>query len=416
MTEIIQKKGSLVLYFILITFPLREAIAYSSNGTSFIRVGEVLFLFSPFIYIFGRKTDGIKSGVSNYCILLAMYSIVFGLCFASHLDSTYAYTFIARCIAITFFIKICEKLDFNVSPSFFEKLFKYTIIVEAILCSFQLTGHTLIGLKVLPYDSFIGLVPRLSGTASEPGFLIPVLSPSLYYFLSTYRYNKFWFWLTLLFMILSTSSFAYPIILFIFLYNAFNKSKSKAMKLAISYSILFFVAVIILITLSPSASDFVDYSINKILAFGSGSQDDMDYSGMERTVNRIAGFDGFVNMSVIEKFIGGGFGTALYYSEKYVVSYGTSNECGIAYLGMLLNLGILGLSILFALFKKVHKLKTKCIISTAIYIGFIVQAIQFLIITNIWIYFFWFEIGLLIILKRNENKIIDYERNKYTDL
>ena len=404
MVGILKNSKQIKVYFaflLFLFFPLRESFAFSPANQTFIRFGDLLISASIIIYLLCPKQLKSKAPVSNALLIFMLYALVFGVFFASIFEMSYAIKFLLKGFGTVFFLRILEKVNIKVGPLFFDKLFFYTICITVVLCALQLLGYTIEGLKFLPYTATLYGLPRLNGTASEPGFLVPLIAPCYAYYLYKYKEHPFLLAISVLILLFTNSSFGYVAIAFVLVAMFFQMKGKAKLKYASKGIPIFCIALVGCLFLFPKLTNTIEMSAKKILAFGSSSTADMDWSAAERFENRLAGFRGYYELPLENKIMGGGLGTAQHFSEKYVVAHFTSEECGIAYLGVLLNLGIVGIVLLIFLFYRMRKYSDNNVVSKDLFLSIVIQAVQFFIIAGMWIYLFWFDIGLLILAYKN---------------
>lgn len=390
------------LFFLLLAFPLRESIVLMIGETTPMRFGELLMGLCPLIYFANKNLYDKKiCSTSNLIIVFLAYSFVFGVLFSEHFQSAFATKYFLRGILFFFLIRIAETKVISVSERYVDLLFKYTIVVETIFCLMQILGVTILFGKFEPYEaSYTFGFQRLSGTASEPGYLIPILTPCIYYFLSNYKKYKIWLFLTFSLVILSLSSFGYVAVLVVIIMKLIISNKSNAIRKIIVFGtgllFSFFVATIIF----PQVNDAYEGISTKILAFSSLNEDEMDYSGAERTENILVATEAFIEGNVVDMVFGQGIGATAYYTENNVVMYKPAEEANNLYLSVVLNQGIIGLLLMIMIFVSVLRQTEKDAVSMSFLAGMVTQLLQYLIVGNLWLYFLWYYMFFIIVINR----------------
>lgn len=395
----LRKPSNLFLMGIFLLFPLREAFSFSLGPQSFFRFADIFVFLSPLFLLLVKKTDA-RGSVSFWLAVFIGYAVLLGYICGKIVDQSYAFTFIVRAFATLLFIYVCEHASLSINTLMFDKFFKYVVTIEFIFCLMQLLGFNFFALHFSSYnpEKFFG-VRRLSGTASEPGYLVPVLVPCLYYFFANRQNNLKYLVMVCFEFLFSFSSFAYAAFLLTLSYLALQtKEKLKKIFVPVVMLAIFF----ILLFIAVPQLYFVQQRIQeKIVSYVIEDESKMDWSAAERTENKKVATNAFDNLTIDEKIVGMGLGATKYFTERGVKYHFAGQEAGNAYLALLLNLGIAGLTLFFFVMYKVLKLKEQNVISNSLFCALIVQFIQYTITGNIWLYTLWFNVGLLIIVRKN---------------
>jgi len=394
------KFNSLFFLGILVFYPLREAFSIKLGPQSFFRFGDAFIFLAP-IFCFLLKLKGQSFKICYAMGLFLLYVIVAGVLFGEIVNFSYAQNFIIRAVFVSCFIFVCEHIVIDSSIRLFDKFFKYVVLLELCFCIIQLCGFNFFGLHFSSFNpEAVWGVRRLNGTASEPGYLVPVLVPCLYYFFINRKKNTMYFLLVCLEFLFTFSSFAYIIFLLTLGYAiAQTKKKWGNFFIPIAFLTMFLFA---LFTFVPQLNLIQQNVQGKIIAYIVEDESKMDWSAAERAENKKVATRAFKNMSIEKKLFGMGLGATQYYTEHGVKYHYASNEAANAYLALLLNVGIVGLFLFFCIMYKVYKLKYDNTISKTFYWALVVQLFQYTITGNIWMYLTWFNIGLLIIVRRND--------------
>lgn len=393
------------LYILLIVLPLRESFALMIGESTPMRLGEMLVAFCPiFYFIYKDEYEEPVNTTSNLLIIFLAYSFIAGIVFGEHIDLSFAVKYFIRGVLFFILIRIAENKVIYIPEKFIELLFKYTVIIESIFCFMQMLGYTLLFGEFGPYTASETFgFQRLSGTASEPGYLIPIITPCIYYFISDFEKYRYWAILSFAIAILSLSSFGYVAILVVILiklYMIFRENDYKNV-LVIGGSLLF---ALFTVSISfPQVRDVYEGISTKVLAFSSFEEEDMDYSGAERTENLLVATEALLESSGKSLLFGQGIGATAYYTENNVVMFKPAEEANNLFLSVLLNQGLLGLILLLLVFRSVFKqTRRNNSSSMALFVGILTQLLQYMIVGNLWLYFFWLYIFFIIVINRQQ--------------
>ena len=396
-------KISILLILIFLTYPMREAF-YFTIGILDFRWGELLLLFSPIFYFLGKwKTKGFRShSVSNWILIFGLYSFLFDYICASKLDNDFAWKYLGRGCTMFFFIRYFEDRDLPFNIKWLIIAFKYFIVIQVIFTILQILGIDYKYGEFLSVES--GFTQRISGTASEPGYLIPILAPSLYYFTANFKKYKIWCILSLTLVLMSRSSYGIFTLALVGIYLVFADGNVKKGIKRFSIIICSFLIALSVVSIFISGmNDQVNQMTNKLFAFTTQNENDMDYSGAERSENLYVALNAFKDCPKVNKILGNGLGATRIFCIQGVKIFQPAEEANNIYLSTLINQGIIGLCILIILLYKVLRIRGKSNEFKAFQIGTIVQLFQYMIVGNIWLYFLWFNIGLMIMLKKEES-------------
>lgn len=394
----------LYLLLLFIAYPLRESFAFTM-GASPIRMGELIVGFSPLILLsLPNKSNRNWSTRGNLLILFFIYILVVSTLSSSLFDSAFAFKYIIRAFLFISFIKIAETKTIYVTPYFFDRLLKYTLLIQIPFCILQFVGYDFLFMSIVPYDGapFAGII-RCNGTASEPGYLVPILASCLFYFINTRRENKKWLYLTLLVLFLCFSSFSIIMVpLFLWFVLRENPQKKKT-RLFLRTIVFVSICLIVVVFFVPEFLLFIQAVQTKVIAFISGNTDNMDYSAAERTENIQVAISSIKKMNWLNLFLGYGLGACGIITRNNVVTFLPGEEAYNLYFSNILNIGIVGSCIIYIFFYKVIRYSNDDLFSKSFKFAIVVQLIQYFILGNIWLYFLWFDLFFLIIIKKNRN-------------
>jgi O-antigen ligase len=392
------------LFLLLIVFPLRESFALMIGENTPMRFGELLMAMSPLLYfVFNEEYVESDNTISNLLLIFLAYSFIVGIGFAEYIQPMFAIKYFIRGILLFVLIRIAEDKYICISEEYFVLLFKYTVIIEAVFCLIQMFGYTILYGEFGPYEASETFgFKRLSGTASEPGYLIPIITPCIYYFISDLKKYSFWAILSFAIAILSLSTFGYVAILVVLLLKLFMLQRYSIIKSFFALGAVGVGALITAFFLFPQVKDVYEGISTKIIAFSSFDEEEMDYSGAERAENLIVATDAFLEGGWNRMLFGQGVGATAYHTENNVEVYKPAEEANNLYLSVLLNQGLIGFVLLLLMFFSVFRQAQKTTSSMALLVGFITQLLQYFIVGNLWLYFFWFYIFFIIIINRQQ--------------
>lgn len=387
------------LILLLLTYPLRESFVFMVGETTPMRLGEILMGICPVTYIMYRLKYARKDNlVSNILLVFLVYSFVFGVIAGTHIKIEFAVKYFIRGFLFYVFIRIAEDRVILISDLYINKLFKYTVIIEVCFFLLQLAGYTIRfgAFEHHGMSAEFGM-QRLSGTASEPGYLIPVIAPCFYYFISEFKKYKWWAFITFLLIFFTFSSFGYVAICIVIFLRILVSSNGKFVRYLAVSVVFVSLSLIVVSFVFPQIGEVYDALSSKMFAFASFNQDEMDYSGAERAENMVVAANAFSGGSVYEKFLGQGIGATAYYTNKEVVTHLPAEEADNLYLSILLNQGFIGLLLIFLFFYVIYKRVGRDVASMSFFVGLLIQILQFILVGNLWLYFMWFDIFYLVV-------------------
>lgn len=401
---LINRSLKIFLYLLLIVLPLRESFALMIGESTPMRFGEMLMALCPvFFLVYKEDYEEAKHTTSNLLLIFLVYSFVFGIGLGEHVLPSFAVKYFIRGILFFILIRIAENKVIIITEECIELLFKYTVIIEGFFFLMQMFGVTMLFGKFGPYvaSETFGF-QRLSGTASEPGYLIPIITPCVYYFISDFKKYSLWAITSIAIAVLSLSSFGYVAIMVVFLVRLFLSHRYSFLKSVLVSGLGFLFALLAASVMFPQVKDAYEGISTKIIAFSSFNEEDMDYSGAERAENLIVAAEAFMEGGGKSKLLGQGVGATAFYTENNVVMYKPAEEANNLYLSVMLNQGVIGLLLLLLLFFSIFQQTNKKASSMALCIGFLTQLLQYFIVGNLWLYFFWFYIFFIIIINRQQ--------------
>ena len=402
MTE--SRSLKIFLYLLLIVLPLRESFAVMIGESTPIRFGEMLMALCPIFYFVIKEEYEAPDNITSYLIFSFLaYSLIVGVGFAELLQPTFAAKYFIRGVFFFVLIRIAETKVIFISEEFVELLFKYTVIIEAIFCLMQMFGYTLLFGELGPYNASVTFgFQRLSGTASEPGYLIPIITPCIYYFTSDLYKYKYWAIASGIITILSLSTFGYVALLVVILIRLYVSYRDLIVKSILVSGLSIMFALVTVLVLFPQVRDVYEGISTKVMAFSSFDEDDMDYSGAERAENLLVATEAFLEDSGERMVLGQGIGATAHHTENNVVFFKPAEEANNLFLSVIINQGLIGLILLLLVFFSIFRQIRMTDSSMAFFVGFLIQLLQYFIVGNLWLYFFWIYIFFIIVLNRQQ--------------
>lgn len=429
-----KKSRSIIKRGLLLLFPWRDALGFVIASFP-IRLGELWSIFlSWYLLPFGsRKRISFKRKEIGIALILIANFTLASLCVLFNInvvDNSFANKYLIRNVWNILFI-----VGFLASPLLFsakqlDRLFKYFVIVE--LASFlflYVTGGTFYLGSFKPNSAILATgqyvlllgfkIPRFMGTCSEAGYLAPLLSFLMFYFLESYfgksaecKSKKARPYIIIL-ICLTLLTFSAAVIFFVLAVSVFsilkNVNNIKIVRI-VGIVLVFLIVFSILMTRMSDISTFLYNSIvDKVVYYISGGDAARvaSYSAADRTQHLQNAWEIFTNGNVFQMLFGRGTGA---YSYQIQHSYATAmgidaEEAYNIFLSTLTDRGIAGFCLLIAIipFCKKHVIKGD-IFSQTLFCAILAQYAHWMITGNMWLYYFWYEIVLL----------LGYERYKFT--
>lgn len=161
--------------------------------------------------------------------------------------------------------------------------------------------------------------------------------------------------------------------------------------------------IIIIATVPAIRSYFITGVFDKIKSylFVNSSQIE-SYSANDRTQQLAHSWEYFWNSNTFQYLAGHGTGGYSQYVSGATQLISDAQEAYNLYLSTLTDRGVLGLVIIIFIFIFANKFRVKGnLYSNTIFFGILMQAAHWMVTGNFWLYYFWFEIILLIGFNRN---------------
>ncbi len=413
----IVKKGILFLY------PWRDALGIIFAGIPF-RIGEIWTLFISFNYITDKKSR-LKIKDSSIVIILLLnliLSFIGVLIFSKTIDHSFAMKYLFRNIIylITMYTFLCSTIEFTKDD--IDRLMYYTVILQLVFfVIFYISGYYMymgqIVQKMKVYEQGqivrIGeiLIMRFRGTASEPGYLAPLLPVTLYYFIDSLfkaggnKKKIVICIISIAVMTLFTFSSAVYMIQAITTIVALLRNGANGRALLLMIIIFGIVTLIAAIVLIPEISDYVRTElIDKLRVYLGMNSSSWSYSAADRSEHTQNALKMFDEGNIFETFFGHGTGAYLVYSRESTAMVKEVEEAYNIYLSTLTDRGVLGFCLIVGLFFSIRKYRIrKDMVSETIYWGVLCQFIHWMLTGNLWQYSFFFNVMILIGYRRYIN-------------
>lgn len=401
-------------------FSLRDAFGITIHNLP-IRLGELWIILFSIFEIPKKRWRIHKNEISLLYILFSslIITIIGVILYRESIDLGFAIKYIARNALYLIFIFAFLISNITFSKEDIHKLMKYIVIIEVIffmalyifniyfylgeLCHFSVNTSG----QYIQIGSYI--LPRFLGSASEPGYLSPLLVMPTYYFgvMSIKpiegickRNNAVLYLLITIFLSLFTFSSALYFFEMITLVLVVLLNVNKKDLLKYLFTICKIVGVlIIIILLIPRLRDlFYTHIVVKVIAFLSFGNSAGNWSANDRTSHYVNAIKLFLNSSPLQFFIGHGTGGYYAYSQMGATNLLTTNvnEAYNLFLSTLTDRGILGFICIFLLIMNCRLKRIKGdVFSQTVFVGIIMQCLHWLLTGNLWLYYFWYEVIIL---------------------
>lgn len=423
----ISKKGMLLLY------PLRDMFGVVLSGIPF-RLGEIWVCIAGVFGIVSSKNkiDKKESGVLIILFLNLMVSIIGLIIQEEKIDTSFAMKYLVRNVIYIIFVFGLLVSNNKLTGDEFSKFCKNIVLFEFILLLLiELTGvhffmNTILTWKdiektgqyvVLGGRKFV----RFMGSASEAGYLAPLLIMPYIYYLgellekkeTSHNIEKKMCMMILICAVMTFSTAVYfMFVILTAVYFLKNISQKRYVKYLL-YTIIIVPLVLFLLYLIPEVREYLQVSVlNKIQYYlGISTEVQFDWSAADRLQHLQNAWNYFGEGNIVEKIIGHGTGA---YSAKAEMSSNllvkNVEEAYNLYLSSLTDRGFLGF--LSVILSGIY-LQKLCIkndnVSQAIYYGLVAQYIHWMLTGNFWLYYFWNEVAFLIMYRRYKLSVVRNE-------
>ena len=425
------RSGGIIKKGILFLFPWRDSLAIMLQGTPF-RFGELWAILVSLSFIKSGKYRISKREFWLILILgINLITAIIGITvYHTEINSSFAVKYIIRNV-----VYIAALLGFLLSDiSFNEKdidrLMKYTVwLLFIFFVSVNLTGYRLYMGKIVGWDwlsstgqffTILGHnIPRFMGTTAEAGFLSSMIIMPVYYYLNIFVYNrndecsvgyktsKKYLLLTIVMAIFSFSTAVYCFLIgvvFLTLYKSIKRVKSQ--RVILFTVVLVVIALITIVSIPDLRNLFIGQFINKVKVYVV-NKNSYNWSAKDRSQHISNAINMFISSSPLQLIIG--HGTGAYYAKSITMNASgellmSADEAYNLYLSTLTDRGIIGLICVLMIAVISRKYITKSIYSRTIWVGIVGQYVHWGLSGNFWMYYFWFELFMLIGIYRYESK------------
>ena len=412
---------------ILFLFPWRDALGISIGSTPF-RFGEIFAGFSGIAMAVTGKGRIKKSEAPILYILIInlIVSIVGVVIYNSTIDSSFAWKYIIRNAVYILFVFGFLKSKVSFSHTDIERMIRFLVLLQTLAFVLVLTtGYHLMILRFLGWNDIISTgqyvnvagirLPRFMGTSAEAGYLAPFLVMPIYFYINSYigsmnqkkRRRRYLGYLVLTYVLavftFSTAVYAFAVLVTILALTK-NVHKRRTQRILIMILIIL-VVLIIMISVIPSLSDiFRQEFLNKVLAYmkkGNAS----NWSAKDRSQHLRNAWNMFRESNPVQLFIG--HGTGAYYARSKISTSLLVTDVDEAYnlfLSSLTDRGVVGFLCVILLLWFIQKKRTDSLASITIFVGVSFQYLHWMLTGNFWLYYFWYEIVILIGINRYEKR------------
>ncbi len=406
---------------ILLLFPWRDALGIMVHDTP-IRAVEIWLVISVIALFLCSKWRYDKASICIIGIIgINLVNTIVGIAFSGGMIvSSFAYKYLARNLLYLAVMAVFLGISYEINELQIEKLMKYIVWVQFCASIFTILTDKILycGQLISTHDNenanYINiaghLIDRLKGTCAEPGYLAPIISIPLYYFIAMYcakdsdykkRVQALCYIAVMMFISLFSFSSAVYLMGVIVVLLALTTSKPVIRKYMLVFTgVAFFFGVALFVAVNESARRFVISNfISKINYYvfrdNSGG---FNFSAVDRAQHVDLAKRLIRNSSFFELVFGRGTG-AYFFNSLKEDSFLQSNvsEANNIYLSSLVDRGVIGLVCVITTFIACYKRWIKNdIYSSTLFFGIVMQGVHWFITGNYWLYYFWVEVILLI--------------------
>lgn len=420
-----------MLTLISLLIPLREAFGIRIYNIPF-RIGELII---PIIVLIGiiniiknketKKRNQYVEILLGVLLLNFILTCIVSLVHINEIDQAFFIKYIIRNFVYFIFLLVFYKNVQNYEKIDFKRFIKYIIYIEVIFYILEAFNIYIYFSNIIEYStnktSIFGSIIRFCGTASEPGYLAPILILPVCYLSSIHKRNRddtIHYIVSIVLVILTFSAFVYVSAILIIVLNKLKYYYENRIKIKINKNIAILIIIIALIIIGiiiytrininsklSKTVNMITNKINSYLFLDAGET--TDYSSKVRKLNYEYAKNMFKNSNFLEKIIGNGTGAYSYSAEnekKYGDLIEISEEAHSIYYSTITDRGLIGIIIFGTIIYCIFKLRVNTIESNSIFASILIQLLQFFIVGNMWLYFMWFEIALLIYYNYKHNK------------
>ena len=346
---------------------------------------------------------------SEYLIIFGLLinlvlAIIFSTINYDNINHSFFLKFVAKNLFYFTFLLLIIITRKKVNNNLIENLCKLILIVQIPFFVLEYVFHIqVVGFNFIePIQKImVGKIQiyRFIGTASEPAYIVPILAMPLYYFTINKKGNEIYLFLAVFYLIITFSPFALCILILNYVFSLIRilqTSKRNFINRICSLTIIAF--ILIIFALITPFRTYLFSMINKMLGFLTGGNSGvMDWSATDRSQHLQYSIELFKSSSFFKKIFGNG--TGFYYFSSLHNSNLLVNDVEEAYnlyLSTLVDRGIIGLVNLLCIFVAILKIESRDTISKAIKFGILTQFVHYLLVGNMWLYFLWTQVAILI--------------------
>lgn len=416
---------------ILYLFPFRDVLGFTVASIS-IRIGEIFsgFYVIPLIKQLKNQNNlNLLDKNEKFLMLILIANLLITINGVilnfNTIDISFAFKYILRNILNIIFISGFIYSAIIYTKKDIERLIRCTVLLNfslfVLLYGFDryfFMGSLLDLSNYRDNGVYFGAfwMPRFIGTCSEPGYLAPILPVFLFYYfkrifvLNIQNEIKYLF-LVLIMIITTFSAAVYVMSILVIIYFFLDNFRcKKVQRLFFALAIVFIVSILFILQNSILSDYIINGIFNKIIAYLTLSTNYMQSSN-DRVQQILNCIDFITKGNLVNLFIGNGTGSYSYYVAHEVSLLSTAQEAYNIYLSTIADRGVLGLILIFALFNVLKSFVINGnLYSQTVFLGICLQFLHWLIVGNFWLYYFWYEIVILIGYYKN-CKILD--NNKF---
>ena len=401
--------------------PIRDSLGVFLGNTP-VRVGE---LFSALFCIPIVKTRKFvissKEGIMLLSLLINLLITVMGMSLNfDNINVNFAFKYMLRNVLNILLVWGFIVSGYTYTKDDVARLVKFTVCLQAFsfVVLYLFKHYWFMGsLLDLSYYRDAGVyissfwVPRFVGTCSEPGYLAPILTFPLFFYLNRVlinnKMNEFKYLITCIIMVIFTFSAAvYVFTGIIAVYFVLSNIKHKRVIVSVLVALLFAFMFLFVIFSNPDIEDYVvNKTFGKVLAFVTLSEGYMA-SSSDRIQQLISCAEYVANSNGLQLLFGHGTGAYSLYASNLGGMLSSAEEAYNIYLSTVADRGILGLSCILVIVYTLAKMVTKNdLYSETIFVGIVSQLLHWMIVGNFWLYYFWYEVVILLGYYKGEKHI-----------
>lgn len=403
-----RKRNNLYDQILFLVYPLRDSIAFNLSSIP-LRIGEIYNgIYSGILLISRKESKALLKGAPLWIIVALAVNLILtllgGLSHWGEIDKVFFAKYSVRNLLNLILVYVVVVTDKRYSPEDLARVMRYALIIQVLFAILEFAGGLTLYLSEIvepQYNLAITSIPRFNGTASEAAYIIPLLMMLLVYYFLKSRYMTCA--LVVVLALLTLSTFGYAMLALTMVYCLVKKKPHMRVKVLIGVAIfagLLFCALYIddgllqSTPFGPFAEKMHAYISGAIF---SGSSLAGDASTNDRLQQMQLAMEMIDARGLGSTLFGGGTGAYSVYAAA--AGAGNISDAAEAYnlvLSTMCDRGILGVACLIVIIYSIWKVKTDDPVSDALFIAIVAQLLHFLLIGNMWRYYFWDEVILLI--------------------